>query len=46
MIEPKAIRVTDCLKHYTIDQDKACSPVETVKRLKSRLKDVYLDILR
>jgi ribosomal protein S12 methylthiotransferase accessory factor len=42
----KPIRVTDCLKHYTIDQDKFCTPVETIKRFKQRLKDANLDILR
>lgn len=40
------IRPTDCFKHYTYDQDKVCSPVETVKRFKDRLKTVDLDILR
>ncbi|HIJ89847.1 MAG: YcaO-like family protein [Desulfobulbaceae bacterium] len=40
------IRPTDCFKHYTLDQDKVCSPVETVTRFKERLKEVNLDILQ
>lgn len=44
-MKPKAIRVTDCYKHYTIDQDKVCTPDETVRRFKERLKQVKLDIL-
>ncbi len=37
---------TDCFKNYTYDQDKVCSPVETVERFKKRLKEVDLDILK
>ncbi|MDP2757242.1 MAG: YcaO-like family protein [Desulfurivibrionaceae bacterium] len=40
------IRPADCLKHYTLDQDKVCSPMETVNRFKTRLKEVNLDILQ
>lgn len=40
------IRPQDCFKHYTFDQDKVCSPVETVERFKARLKEVKLDILK
>jgi ribosomal protein S12 methylthiotransferase accessory factor len=40
------IRPTDCFKNYTLDQDKVCSPVETVKRFQNRLKEVNLDILK
>ncbi len=40
------IRPQDCFKHYTLDQDKVCSPVETVERFKARLKEVKLDILK
>ncbi len=36
----------DCFKHFTVDQDKACSPQETVARFKERLKEVDLDILK
>ncbi|MBA3016021.1 MAG: YcaO-like family protein [Proteobacteria bacterium] len=42
----KPIRLQDCQKHYTYDQDKACTPVETVQRFMDKLKDVKLDILK
>jgi len=42
----KPIRLRDCKKHYTYDQDKACTPVETVQRFMDKLKDVKLDILK
>jgi len=45
-MEKRPIRLTDCHKHYTFDQDKFCSPVETVERFKKRLKEVDLDILK
>lgn len=45
-MEKKPIRLNDCYKHYTFDQDKVCDPIETVNRFKKRLKDVDLDILR
>lgn len=32
------IELKDCLKTYTTDQDKACSPVETVTRVKGLLE--------
>lgn len=40
------IRPSDCFKHYTLDQDKVCSPIETVNRFKERLVEVNLDILQ
>ncbi len=40
------IRLQNCFKNYTYDQDKACSPVQTVERFYTRLKAVHLDILR
>ncbi|MBU4118182.1 MAG: YcaO-like family protein [Proteobacteria bacterium] len=40
------IRPSDCFKHYTLDQDKVCSPTETVNRFKERLVEVNLDILQ
>ncbi len=40
------IRPQDCLKHFTVDQDKFCSPMETVNRFKDRLKEIDLDILQ
>lgn len=45
-MKKKPIRLSDCFKHYTFDQDKACDPVETVRRFKDRLKNVDLDILK
>jgi len=45
-MEKKPIRLRDCQKHYTYDQDKACSPVETVQRFMDKLKEVNLDILK
>nr|MBF0220974.1 YcaO-like family protein [Desulfobulbaceae bacterium] len=45
-MEKKPIRLTDCFKHYTFDQDKVCDPTETVNRFKNKLKEVDLDILR
>jgi ribosomal protein S12 methylthiotransferase accessory factor len=42
----KPIRLHDCQKKYTYDQDKACTPVETVQRFMDKLKEVDLDILR
>jgi len=45
-MEKKPIRLNDCMKHYTFDQDKVCTPVETVERFKEKLKNVDLDILK
>ena len=45
-MEKKPIRLQDCYKTYTYDQDKVFSPVETVKRFKKRLEEVDLDILK
>lgn len=42
----KPIRLQDCFKTYTFDQDKALSPVETVNRFMQRLEKVNLDILK
>ena len=39
------VELKDALKRYTLDQDKICSPEETVNRFKERLKNVDLDIL-
>ncbi len=33
------IELKDCVKEYTTDQDKACSPVETVQRVKGLLAE-------
>ena len=41
----KIITLQSCPKHYTYDQDKACSPEETVARFQERLRATRLDIL-
>ncbi len=41
----KTIRFADCYKTYTIDQDKALSPEQTLKNFYARLADVDLQIL-
>ncbi|MDX2434160.1 MAG: hypothetical protein QNK14_06050, partial [Desulfobacterales bacterium] len=45
-MEQKPIRLEDCYKTYTYDQDKVFSPSETVARFKKRLEEVDLDILK
>ena len=45
-MEKKRIRLADCFKTYTYDQDKACSPMETVTRFQERLRREKLDILK
>jgi ribosomal protein S12 methylthiotransferase accessory factor len=42
----KQIRLSDCRKQYTYDQDKACTPRETIDRFMQRLQEVDLDILK
>ncbi len=42
----KIIHLHPCQKQYTFDQDKACSPEETVRRFRRRLEEAGLDILR
>lgn len=44
-MQKKNIRLKDCFKHYTLDQDKFCSPTETVERFKKRLEELKLDVL-
>lgn len=39
------IQLKDAYKGYTLDQDKICSPENTVKRFRERLKKVNFDIL-
>jgi len=46
MLEKKPIRLTDSFKTYTYDQDKVCTPAETVERFRERLGRVDLDILQ
>lgn len=45
-MQKKMIRLADCRKQYTYDQDKACTPQETIDRFMQRLKEVNLDILK
>jgi ribosomal protein S12 methylthiotransferase accessory factor len=42
----KRLSLQSCRKKYTYDQDKACSPTETVHRFHQRLKATKLDILK
>ena len=42
----KTIRLQDCLKTYTIDQDKMISPEDTVARFKEKLDHLDIDILK
>ena len=46
MLPANTIRLHPCRKQYTLDQDKACSPEETVKHFLKRLERLDLDILR
>jgi len=45
-MEKKIIRLQNCLKHYTTDQDKAIRPEETVARFKERLQALEIQILK
>ncbi len=45
-MKKKIITLQDCFKQYTYDQDKVCSPQETVERFKARLKEQRLDVLK
>ena len=45
-MEAKPIRLQDCYKTYTYDQDKVFTPEETVRRFNERLAEVDLDILK
>ncbi len=40
------LQLADAFKGYTSDQDKICSPAETIRRFKERLQAVDLDILQ
>ncbi len=40
------LRLQSCPKGYTLDQDKACTPEQTLARFRERLAGVRLDILR
>ncbi len=45
-MQKKFIRLQDCLKNYTTDQDKAIRPEETVARFRKRLQDLDVEILK
>ncbi|MBW6519456.1 MAG: YcaO-like family protein [Desulfoarculaceae bacterium] len=45
-MKKKSIRLQDCLKTYTIDQDKAIRPEDTIARFKERLKHLDIQILK
>ena len=42
----RLIRLSSCPKGYTYDQDKACTPEETVARFQERLRATDLDVPR
>jgi hypothetical protein len=42
---PVPVTYRDCFKHYTYDQDKVCTPEETIAKFKQKLAEVKLDIL-
>lgn len=45
-MQKRIIRLQDCLKSYTTDQDKAIRPEETVARFKERLQHLDIEILK
>ncbi len=45
-MQKKSIRLQSCRKTYTHDQDKFCSPEQTVQRFKERLEETGLNILK
>ncbi|MGE4560401.1 MAG: YcaO-like family protein [Desulfobulbus sp.] len=45
-MEKRLITLKPCRKQYTFDQDKACSPEDTVARFHERLKATNLDVLK
>ncbi|MFP3983012.1 MAG: YcaO-like family protein [Desulfurivibrionaceae bacterium] len=45
-MEKNTITLADCYKQFTRDQDKACSPEETVNHFHHRLKKADLDVLK
>ncbi len=45
-MKQKIITLQPCQKKYTYDQDKACTPEETVARFQERLRATKLDILK
>jgi ribosomal protein S12 methylthiotransferase accessory factor len=45
-MQKQTLRLSTCRKQYTYDQDKACSPEQTVARFHEKIKAAGLDILR
>ena len=45
MIKKKSIRFNDCLKTFTVDQDKAITPEETLERFYKKVEALDLQIL-
>ncbi|MDR2551045.1 MAG: YcaO-like family protein [Desulfobulbus sp.] len=45
-MKKKIVTLGPCPKHYTYDQDKACTPEETVARFQERLRATRLDVLK
>ncbi|MCI5130773.1 MAG: hypothetical protein D3904_04460, partial [Candidatus Electrothrix sp. EH2] len=45
-MKKNTIRLHSCAKKYTYDQDKACTPEQTVERFHERLQASGLDILK
>lgn len=45
-MKPRIITLKSCRKQYTYDQDKACTPAETVSRFLERLRLTKLDVLK
>jgi ribosomal protein S12 methylthiotransferase accessory factor len=45
-MQKKSIKLQDCLKTYTLDQDKAIRPEDTVSRFKERLSHLDIEILK
>ncbi|CAK8724188.1 MAG: ribosomal protein S12 methylthiotransferase accessory factor [Candidatus Electronema aureum] len=45
-MQKSTLRLRNCPKRYTYDQDKACTPMQTVEHFQKRLKAAGLDILK
>ncbi|MCI5143968.1 MAG: hypothetical protein D3923_00235, partial [Candidatus Electrothrix sp. AR3] len=45
-MQKNTIRLQNCLKQYTYDQDKACTPEQTVERFQQKMAATGLDILK
>ncbi len=43
--KPEPVNYEDCFKNYTYDQDKVCTPEETIANFKKRLDEIDLEIL-